>query len=105
MNVWVVTFNDDDGNGGTHSYPVAVFATQELACQYVGSKDTPSWYDVDEFPLQGVYLRKIDDALLGAISALAWLPPDNEPERKRASEAVDVLREARMRLSIISGGQ
>lgn len=53
--VWVVTFHDSDGNGGTHSYVVHVASSELLANEYVAGRSWPrDWYTVDEFGVDGV---------------------------------------------------
>lgn len=51
--VWVVTFHDDDGRGGTNSYVVGVFVTEEAARTYMAGRSyPPDWYSVDAFEVQ-----------------------------------------------------
>lgn len=51
--IWVVTFGDTDGRGGTCSYPTAAFSSEEVAVEYTTKQDYPqSWYTVDEFWVQ-----------------------------------------------------
>lgn len=53
MTVHVVTFHDEDGNGGTHSYVVGVFATEDWAESWIQTRRWPrDWYSVDKFGVQ-----------------------------------------------------